>query len=395
MGLEPKATPVMGDLYVAQIDGSLVKEKAKEQEQPVVRLINALSNALTTITTSVLSSIDISKYSNENDNKGLEPKSTPMLQIESVAPARRSSIDGSPVKEQEQPPAVNPFKDDSRIQALRLVNALAYALTTASVLSSIHISIRDEYDNYAVWMTNQTLLSVAPYTQYIWYMLFFLQGLFIVASFLPSLWSSELLGYTALATITGKEAIKEAIKKPSPVMLYLALCASTVLMVYSFNMNMTSLAFVGSCACTYLLVTIMRFQVDTVTGLSNETGFSKIKRWFQGRRASASTLQSAPDENTLNNFLNDVDVTNQIQQYIFIKLPFELYAGYNLALNVTLLNVIVHKSIGSAALNVVLAYVSLVLLLVVGCYVMWKEKKGLCYGVGAGLAWYLVSCDIT
>jgi len=322
MELESKSTPVIGDLYVAQSDGSLVKEQAKEQNEQ---------------------------------------------------------------------PAVNPFKD-SRIQALRLINALSYALTTISVLSSIHISKNsNEYDNYTVWMTNQTLLSVAPYTQYIWYMLFFLQGLFIAASFIPSLWSSELLGYTEFAAITGKEAIKKSL----PVVLYPALCASTVLMVHSFKMNMMGLAFVGSCACTYLLVTIMRFQVDTVTGLSNENAFSDIKRWFQRRRASASTLQSAPDENTLNNFLNDVDVTNQIQQYIFIKLPFELYAGYNLALNVTLLNVIVHKSIGSAALNVVLAYVSLVLLLVVGCYVMWKEKKGLCYGVGAGLAWYLVSCDIT
>jgi len=40
-----------------------------------------------------------------------------------------------------------------------------------------------------------------------------------------------------------------------------------------------------------------------------------------------------------------------------------------------------------------LAAVSLVALLIVGCYVTWKEKR-LYYGVGGGLVWYLVSANI-
>jgi len=95
------------------------------------------------------------------------------------------------------------------------------------------------------------------------------------------------------------------------------------------------------------------------------------------------TSPDATDEHT-------PDVTNQIQKYFFLKFPFELFAGYNLALNVAFLNIIMHKIVVSAVFNLVLASVSLVLLLCVGCYVAWT-KKGLCMGAGAGLAWYLVS----
>ena len=124
----------------------------------------------------------------------------------------------------------------------------------------------------------------------------------------------------------------------------------------------------------------------TVSGFS----FNRMKRWMQRRRAPNPNTNT-PDENTLNEFLNDRDVTIQIQQYIFLKLPFELYAGYNLAWSVSLLNIIVRKLFRSVVLSEVLACVSLVALLCVGSYIMWTEKKGLCYGVGVGVAWYLVS----
>jgi len=105
-------------------------------------------------------------------------------------------------------PAINIF-DDSRIKSLRLINALSYALTTLTVLTSVQTSIHYD-DKYMDWKENQTLLSVAPYTQYIWYPLFILQGLFISASFLPALWSSELLGYSALVAQTGEMANKKS-----------------------------------------------------------------------------------------------------------------------------------------------------------------------------------------
>eukprot|EP00985_Skeletonema_marinoi_P016640 scaffold8985_cov161-Skeletonema_marinoi.AAC.2 len=307
---------------------------------------------------------------------GLEPKGDLYI----------AQSDGSIAKDQQ--PASNPFKD-SRLKTLRLINALCYALAALIVLSSIHTSSSDDYDDYQAWITNQTLLSVAPYTQYIWYAIFLLQGLFIAASFVPSLWSSELLGYTALTDIpTGLEAFKKSIlqafKKSIPVVHYPALCASTALSVYSFfQWNIMSLAFAGSFASTYCLFNIIRYQLDAVT--TSGFTFNRMKRWMQRRR-----VPDAPDENTLNDLLNDRDVSIQIQQYIFLKLPFELYAGYNLAWSVSLLNIIVRKLFRSVVLSEVLACVSLVALLCVGCYVMWTEKKGLCYGVGVGMAWYLI-----
>ena len=57
----------------------------------------------------------------------------------------------------------------------------------------------------------------------------------------------------------------------------------------------------------------------------------------------------------------------------------------------SLYNIIVCKLFGSVVLSELLAFVSLVALVGVGCYIMWTEKKGLCYGVGVGMAWYLVS----
>jgi len=303
---------------------------------------------------------------------GLEPKGDLFI----------AQSDGSIAKER---PVKKKFKlwlfKKSRLKTLRLINALCYALAALIVLSSIHTSSSDDYDDYQAWITNQTLLSVAPYTQYIWYALFILQGLFIAASFIPSLWSSELLGYHALADIpTGLEAFQKSI----PVVHYPALCASTALAVYSFfKWNTMSLAFAGSFASTYCLFNIIRYQLDAVT--TSGFTFNRMKRWMQRRR-----VPDAPDENTLNDLLNDRDVSIQIQQYIFLKLPFELYAGYNLAWSVSLLNIIVRKLFRSVVLSEVLACVSLVALLCVGCYVMWKEKKGLCYGVGVGMAWYLI-----
>jgi len=305
---------------------------------------------------------------------GLEPKGDLFI----------AQSDGSIAKER---PVKKKFKlwpfKKSRLKTLRLINALCYALAALIVLSSIHTSSSDDYDDYQAWITNQTLLSVAPYTQYIWYAIFILQGLFIAASFVPSLWSSELLGYTALTDIpTGLEAFQKSI----PVVHYPALCASTALAVYSFfQWNIMSLAFAGSFASTYFLFNIIIYQLDAVTISPNYgNSFRKIKRWMQRRRV-------ADEKNTLNESLNGSrDATNNgVLQYIFLKLPFELYAGYNLGWSVSLLNIIVHKSITSVLFDAVLAYVSLSALLGVGCYMMWKEKKGLCYGVGVGLAWYL------
>jgi len=300
-----------------------------------------------------------------------------------------AQVDGSIAKHRPPKPPkteLGPFKK-SRIKSVRQLNAFCYALAAIIVLFSVSTSSWDGYDSYQDGMSNQTLLSVAPYAQCMWYALYFLQGLFVAASYIPSLWSSEYLGYTALNhTRTGWRAFKKSI----PVEHFPVLCASTAIAVYSFfKMNNMGLALACSCASTFFLIVIIRYQL-TVTppapATYEENFRGGIKGWFRRRRV---------DEESLNEQLTHREFTNQIQQYIFLKLPFELYAGYNIAWSVSIVGIMVHRAITSTLVDVVLACVSLVALLGVGCYVMWSEKKGMFYGVGAGLAWYLVSSGST
>ncbi len=283
-----------------------------------------------------------------------------------IAQADDISIDGGgKIHEGGANNSNNELFQNSRIKSLRLINTLSYLLTTVTILTTIHTTFYgndDEYDDYTDWMANQTLLSVAPYTRYIWYVLFVLQGLFVGAAFMEGLQMNVLLGYTALAKSQEEQQANSNNKKlTSPVVHYPALCASGLLMMYSVKLNIMTCALLGSCFTTYFLVNIIKFQLLNTTVATDASTTSK-KEW--------------------------------IQQYICIQLPFELYAGYNLGLNLMFLNIVLRKLIPNAiTFDVFLAAVSLVSLLIVGCYVTWKEKR-LYYGVGGGLVWYLVSANI-
>jgi hypothetical protein len=285
-----------------------------------------------------------------------------------MAQADDISIDGGKIHGGE---ANNSNNDElfqnSRLKSLRLINTLSYLLTTVTILTTIHTTFYgndDEYyDNYTDWMANQTLLSVATYTRYIWYVLCALQGLFVGAAFMKGLQMNVLLGYTVLAESQDEEqeANSNNNNLTSPAVHYPALCASSLLMMYSVKLNIMTCALLGSCLTTYFLVNIIKFQLLNTTVATDASTTSK-KEW--------------------------------IQQYISIQLPFELYAGYNLGLNIMFLNIVLRKLIPNAiTFDVFLAVVSLVALLIAGCYVTWKEKR-LYYGVGGGLVWYLVSANI-
>jgi hypothetical protein len=258
---------------------------------------------------------------------------------------------------------------NSRLKSLRLINTLSYLLTTVTILTTIHTTFYgndDEYNNYTDWMANQTLLSVAPYTRYVWYVLCALQALFVGAAFMEGLQMNVLLGYNTAQLAESQEATTEQLQNnnnnnnlTSPVGHYPALCVSSLLMMYSVKLNIMTCALLGSCLTTYFLVYIIKFQLLNTTVTTDAPSSTSKKEW--------------------------------IQQYICIQLPFELYAGYNLGLNCMFLNIVLRKLIPNAiTFDVFLAAVSLVALLIVGCYVTWKEKR-LYYGIGGGLVWYLVS----
>ena len=291
-----------------------------------------------------------------------------------MAQADDISIDGGKIHGGEEAIGTNnnssnELFQNSRLKSLRLINTLSYLLTTVTILTTIHTTFygneNEYYDNYTDWMANQTLLSVATYTRYIWYVLCALQGLFVGAAFMKGLQMNVLLGYTVLAE--SQEATTEQSQNnnnlTSPAVHYPALCASSLLMMYSVKLNIMTCALLGSCLTTYFLVNIIKFQLlNTTVAVATDASTTSKKEW--------------------------------IQQYICIQLPFELYAGYNLGLNIMFLNIVLRKLIPNAiTFDVFLAAVSLVTLLIVGCYITWKEKR-LYYGVGGGLVWYLVSANI-
>jgi len=222
-----------------------------------------------------------------------------------IAQADDISIDGGKIHGGEAigtNDSSNELFQNSRLKSLRLINTLSYLLTTVTILTTIHTTFYgndDEYyDNYTDWMANQTLLSVATYTRYIWYVLCALQGLFVGAAFMKGLQMNVLLGYTALAESQDEEQEANSNNKnlTSPAVHYPALCASSLLMMYSVKLNIMTCALLGSCLTTYFLVNIIKFQLLNTTVATDASTTSK-KEW--------------------------------IQQYICIQLPFELYAGYH------------------------------------------------------------------
>jgi hypothetical protein len=81
---------------------------------------------------------------------------------------------------------------------------------------------------------------------------------------------------------------------------------------------------------------------------------------------------------------------SKVVQYMTVRLPFELYAGYILSLNCVYLNAAIISNISMLPTWVYLAIANacLVGLLIVGCILLWRGRV---YGSGISLIWYLVS----
>ena len=100
--------------------------------------------------------------------------------------------------------------------------------------------------------------------------------------------------------------------------------------------------------------------------------------------------QQQQDNNNNDNDTKHPLSHNNLHQYITLRLPFELFAGY------TLTNVFLYLNMwldqfdnDNVKVLLIVANVSLVGMLVIGSVVMWKSK--MLYGVGGSLIWYFVS----
>ena len=80
--------------------------------------------------------------------------------------------------------------------------------------------------------------------------------------------------------------------------------------------------------------------------------------------------------------------SGRVLQYMAVRLPFELYAGYILSLCTVYLNAAIINNATPTWVYLLIANLCLVGLLGIGCILLWRGRV---YGIGISLIWYLVS----
>ena len=98
-----------------------------------------------------------------------------------------------------------------------------------------------------------------------------------------------------------------------------------------------------------------------------------------GRSSSSSSSRSSSS-------------SSRVLQYMAVRLPFELYAGYILSLCNVYLNAAIINNATPTWVYLLIANLCLVGLLGIGCILLWRGRV---YGIGISLIWYLVSSFVT
>lgn len=245
----------------------------------------------------------------------------------------------------------------SKITNLKFLNGTSYVLTSLLVIGTVLGRVREEgtfADDY-LWMKYQTLLTPATAINYIWIPIFIFQGLFIYASILhPTLQSSPLVGYNAAINIDGTPSQSIAVHYP-------AICATTLMMVYSYDCGFVLCALVSSVLCGAVLVNVLKIQMGVLIEMEEGGG------------------------------QEEMDVKSRSLQYASLRLPFEFYGGYVVALIALFFNMYLHMfDVLPMMAYLVVANVSVVALLGTGFWMLWKVPERKFYGAGVALVWYLL-----
>ena len=108
--------------------------------------------------------------------------------------------------------------------------------------------------------------------------------------------------------------------------------------------------------------------------------------------AIASGNATNSDNNNSKEFFHRHSLTS-IQQYLFLRLPFELHAGYALTQVFLYLNIWLDQfNAVSPKVLVIMANISLICVMVIGSFVLWRTGRYF-YGFSAALVWFLVSAE--
>lgn len=251
---------------------------------------------------------------------------------------------------------------ESKIFNLRVLNGLSFALTAIVVVGVVLFGASEGgvFGDQFLWMKYQTLLTPADYVHQIWIPLFVLQGLFVYASTIhPTLRTSPLVGYDV------------AISRPreSVAVHYPAVCASTLMTIYSHDNGRPLLAFVSSVLCCAVIGNVLGIQNDVSDDIDD--GIAGIDPSGPGGPRSRALRHAS------------------------LRLPFEALGGYVLAL-VPLYFVTFLDGIDAVPMMVhlVAANVSMAGLTAAGFWALWMIPERKLYGVGASLVWYLLGVAV-
>ena len=162
------------------------------------------------------------------------------------------------------------------------------------------------------------------------------------------------------------------------------------MMIYSHDYEYIGCALLSSVLCGAVLVNVIKIQGELLDEM-------------EGNNSSSTNLDETHDSSIYNNMKDDEENPNVLTipdsvktkalQYFALSFPFELSAGYVLALVALYLNTFLDGFDSLPTLvDLIVANVSLVGLLAAGFLLLWKVPERKFYGVGISLVWYLVSC---
>jgi len=278
---------------------------------------------------------------------------------------------------------------------LKFLSVTVWLLTTMMVVGVVFCGVREEgvFSDFYLWMSYQTLMTPSTYSNAIWIILLALQGLFIFGS-MTTFKNSPLVGYSALLKTTNNtdSTTTESTAKKyinCTAIQYPGLCASTLIMIYSFDSGYMLCSLIGAVLGVTIIARIIMLQLqvlakadvsgDDNNGVDEENNTEEQDMSHIVRGATSKPL-SLP-------FLHE---------YISLRLPFELYGGYVGCLVVMYLNTWLMEMGLSPKALLVIANISIIFLLAIGGIVIWgvKQSGRHLYGVGLGMVWYLIGVAV-
>jgi len=285
----------------------------------------------------------------------------------------------------------------SRKVNMKFLNGTSFLLTAMLSMGTIFFDVTNGvYGDDYLWMKYQTLFTPNGYTSAIWIIIFVLHGCFIYAScFDKELQQSPLVGYSYLVNgDVSTETVKSTLQS-SVAVNYPGVCATLLMMIYSYNRGSMGFSFFSSMLCCAVLLNILKIQDMASKLLVEDTAGN-------GNAATAAAADNATDDlqsDYVKQQDEDEEIVNRIGQYLrentknyaCLVLPFELTLGHVLSLCVLYLNTWFDSTMTSLSttFHLILANLSLAGLLTAGFLVVWKKERKY-YGVGMAIAWYLL-----